>query len=140
LWNVGRTFLSAEIIDPRLQKKLHPTPHSRAFYTRMKKTNGHISRERHAMDYALAAMEQMELYCQAHPGSPAAVRRPRLFVRGELWIAMLGSSVEEGIVGVGSTVTAALRAFDAQYLAGLRPPAKVMSDRRTTRSMSSAAV
>ena len=26
------------------------------------------------MDYALAAMEQMELYCQAQPGSPAAVR------------------------------------------------------------------
>jgi hypothetical protein len=102
--------------------------------------NGHISRERHAMDYALAAMEQIELYCQAHPGSPAAVRRPRLFVRGELWIALLGPSVEEGIVGIGSTVTAALRAFDAQYLAGLRQPAEVMRDRRTTRNMSSAAV
>jgi hypothetical protein len=31
--------------------------------------------------------------------------------------------VEEGIVGLGQTVDAALRAFDAQYLAGLRPPA-----------------
>jgi hypothetical protein len=106
----------------------------------MKKNNGHISQERHSMDYALAAMEQMELYFQAHPGSPAAVRRPRLFVRGELWVALLGPSVEEGIVGIGSTVTAALRAFDAQYLAGLRPPVKVMSDRRKTRSMSSVAV
>ena len=67
----------------------------------MKKNNGHISRERHAMDYALAAMEQMELYCHAHPGSPAAVRRPQLFIRGELWIALLGPSVEEGIVGIG---------------------------------------
>ena len=104
----------------------------------MKKNNGHISRERRAMDYALAAMEQMELYCQAHPGSPAAVRRPRLFVRGELWIALLGPSVEEGIVGIGSTVAAALRAFDRQYLAGLRPPAKIMSDRRTMRSISTA--
>ena len=115
-------------------------PHRRAFYRRMKKNNGHISRERHAMDYALAAMEQMELYCQAHPGSPAGVRRPRLFVRGELWIALLGPTVEDGIVGIGSTVTAALRAFDAQYLAGLRPPAEMMSDRRTTRSIFSAAV
>ena len=106
----------------------------------MKKNNGHISRERRAMDYALAATEQMELYCQAHPGSPAAVRCPRLFVRGELWIALLGPSVEEGIVGIGSTVTAALRAFDAQYLAGLRPPTEAMSEHRTTRSMSSAAV
>ena len=71
------------------------------------------------MDYALAAMSQMELYCEAHPGSPSAVRRPRLFVRGELWIALLGPTVEEGIVGIGATVTAALRAFDAQYLAEL---------------------
>ena len=106
----------------------------------MKKDNGHISRERHAMDFALAAMEQMELYCRAHPGSPAAVRRPRLFVRGELWIALLGPSVEEGIVGIGSTVTGALRGFDAQYLAGLRPPAEMINDRRTTRSIFSAAV
>lgn len=80
----------------------------------MKKNNGHISRGRHIIDSAMAATEQMELYCEAYPGSPAAVRRPRLFIRGELWIALLGSSVEEGLVGIGSTVTAALRAFDAQ--------------------------
>jgi hypothetical protein len=103
----------------------------------MKKNSGHTSHERHAMDYALAAMEQMELYCQAHPGSPAAVCRPRLFVRGELWIALLGPSVEEGIVGIGSTVTAALRAFDAQYLAGLRPPAELIGDYRPARSAAS---
>ena len=89
----------------------------------MKKNNGHVSRGRHGMNYALAAMEQLELYCEAHPGSPVAVRHPRLFVRGELWIALLGPSVEEGIVGIGPSVTAALRAFDTQYLAGLRPPA-----------------
>jgi hypothetical protein len=52
-------------------------------------------------------------YCVAHPGSPSAVRRPRLFFRSELWIALLGPSVEEGIVGIGSTVAAALRAFDS---------------------------
>src|SRR5438093_10188930 len=89
----------------------------------MKKNNGHIPRGRHITDYASAAMEQMEFYCTAHPGSPSAVRRPRLFFRSELWIALLGPSMEEGIVGIGPTVAAALRAFDAQYLAGLRPPA-----------------
>jgi hypothetical protein len=82
----------------------------------MKKNNGQVSHGRRVNDYALAAMEQMELYCEAHPGSPAAVRRPRLFVRGELWIALLGPSVEEGIVGIGPTATAALRAFDAQIV------------------------
>jgi hypothetical protein len=104
----------------------------------MKKNNGHASHGRRVMDYAFAAMEQMELYCEAHPGSPAAVRRPRLFVRGELWIALLGPSVEEGIVGIGPTVTAALRAFDAEYLAGLRPPAEAIGNYRTARKASSA--
>jgi hypothetical protein len=88
----------------------------------MKKNNGQISRGRRVTDYAAAAMEEMELYCAAHPGSPSAVRRPQLFFRTELWIALLGPSVEEGIVGIGPTIAAALRAFDAQYLGGLRPP------------------
>src|ERR1700756_2090351 len=103
------------------------------------KKSGRSLRRRHIMDYALAAMSQMELYCEAHPRSPSAVRQPRLFVRGELWIALLGPSVEEGIVGIGSTVTAALRAFDAEYLACLRPPGE-MSDCRITRSASSVTV
>ena len=106
----------------------------------MKKNNSHISRERDAMDYALAAMEQRELYCQAYLGSPAAVRRPRLFISGELWIALLVPSVEEGIVGIGSTVTAALRAFDAQYLAGLRPRIEVIGVHQPAQNASSAAV
>ena len=76
----------------------------------------------HVVDYAAAAIEQMNLYCTAHPGSPSAVRRPRLFFRSDLWIAVLGPSIEEGIVGIGPNVAAALRAFDMQYLAGLRPP------------------
>ena len=113
--NVRPRFHKAGITDPSYRKKPHPIPHRRAFYTRMKKNNGLVSHGRSVMDYAIAAMEQMELYCQAHPGSPAAVRRPRLFVRGDLWVALLGPSVEEGIVGIGPTVTDALRAFDAQY-------------------------
>jgi len=74
------------------------------------------------VDYAAAAIEQMDLYCIAHPGSPSAVRCPKLFFRNDLWIALLGPSIEEGIVGIGPNVAAALRAFDTQYLAGLRPP------------------
>jgi hypothetical protein len=53
---------------------------------------------------------------------------PRLFFRSELWIALLGRSIEEGIVGIGPNVEAALRAFDAQYLAGLRSPIAVVKD------------
>lgn len=70
------------------------------------------------MDYAAAATEQMDMYCTAHPESPSAMRRPKLLVRSDLWIALLGPSIEEGIVGIGPNVAAALRAFDAQYMAG----------------------
>src|SRR6266487_4370117 len=105
----------------------------------MRKNDGHISRGRYVPDYASAAIEQMELYCVAHPGSPSAVRRPRLFFRSELWIALLGPSFEEGIVGIGSTIAAALRAFDVQYLAGVRPPREAIKSRRSFRSASMSA-
>jgi hypothetical protein len=91
--------------------------------------NGYTPRRRRVVDYATAAVEQLEHYCLAHPGSPSAVRRPQLFVRGDLWIALVGPNVEEGIVGIGSTVWAALRAFDAQYLAGQRSPNERISSR-----------
>jgi hypothetical protein len=77
---------------------------------------------RFAGNPTLVATERMELYCKVHPGSPSAARRPQLMRRSQLWVALLGPTVEEGIVGIGQTVEAALRAFDAQYLAGLRPP------------------
>src|SRR6266581_7819179 len=93
----------------------------------MKKNSGRVSGRGRVTDYAAAATEQMELYCRARPGSPSAVRRPQLFYRGELWIAVLGPSVEEGIVGIGATVAAALRAFDSEYLAGLRPAVETAS-------------
>jgi hypothetical protein len=89
------------------------------------KTSDGSKRKGHFMgNPTSAATERMELYCAAHPGSPSAARRPQLLYRGQLWIAFLGPNIEEGIVGIGQTVEAALRAFDAQYLAGLRPPAE----------------
>ncbi|HLW36178.1 MAG TPA: hypothetical protein VKS98_11010 [Chthoniobacterales bacterium] len=85
--------------------------------TTLLKRNGHF-----LANPTLAAMHRLELYCAAHPGSPTAARRPQLLYRNQLWIALLGPNEDEGIVGIGQTVEAALRAFDAQYLAGLRPP------------------
>lgn len=71
-----------------------------------------------------AVNERAELYLLAHPGSPSAVRRPRLFVRSGVWVALLGRNVREGIAGFGPTVEAALRAFDVQYFSALRPSAE----------------
>src|SRR5438132_13918905 len=101
--------------------------------------NGHTRRRRRVVDCAEAAIEQMKVYCASHPGSPSAVRRPQLFFRSELWIALLGPTIEEGIVGIGPTVAAALRAFDTQYLAGLRPPREAIKSRRSFRSASMSA-
>jgi hypothetical protein len=74
-----------------------------------------------------AVDERAELYFLAHPGSPSAVRRPRLFARSGVWVALLGRNVREGIAGFGPTVEAALRAFDLQYFSALRPPSEAVS-------------
>src|SRR5207248_11262169 len=63
--------------------------------------------------------ERMERYCSLHPRSPSAVRRPQLSRRRGTFIVLLGHSLENGIVGIGSTVENALRAFDLQYLHAL---------------------
>ena len=84
------------------------------------------------IDLANMANEEAESYYAEHPGSPAAVRRPQLFVRGDLWIALLGPNAEKGIVGIGRTVTDALQTFDAQCLAGRRPPRRSSKTSRAT--------
>jgi hypothetical protein len=83
-----------------------------------------IVRKWKAIDPASVATEEMKAYCAAHPGSPTAVRRPQLLIRSDLWIAQLGPNDADGIVGIGRTVEAALQAFDSEYLARLRPPAR----------------
>ena len=70
----------------------------------------------------VAARHRAELYCELHPGSPSAVRSPKVFIKSGVWTALLGKSVRQGIAGFGPTVEAALRAFDAQYLNYLRQP------------------
>lgn len=66
------------------------------------------------------AMAEFERYCEEHPGSPTAMRRPRIMVRGSSYVALLGSTLEDGIAGIGSSACAALRAFDVQYSNSLR--------------------
>ena len=69
----------------------------------------------------IAARQRAELYFELHPGSPSAVRMPKLSMRSGVWIALLGQNVGNGIAGFGPTIEAALRAFDAQYINALRP-------------------
>jgi hypothetical protein len=99
---------------------IQPPHNARLENCMRKKMNTVLDGYRHD-DPTLAAMEEMQLYCLAHPGSPAAVRRPRMSIRGDLWVALLGPTVEKGVVGIGPSVQAALRAFDGQYFNLLRP-------------------
>jgi hypothetical protein len=78
---------------------------------------------RHTLDQTSMATQEMERYCSAHPNSPAAIRHPRLSIRGRTFVALLGPSIEEGIAGFGDSVQAALRTFDLQYWRSLTPPA-----------------
>ena len=68
----------------------------------------------------LAAKHRAELYCQLHPGSPSAVRAPKVFLRSGVWTALLGKTIRQGIAGFGPTVEAALAAFDREYVNYLR--------------------
>ncbi len=68
-----------------------------------------------------AAARELERYCKEFPKSPSALQRPRLMLRGSSWIALFGSTLQDGIAGIGQTVDAALRAFDAQYSASSKP-------------------
>lgn len=70
----------------------------------------------------VAARHRADLYCASHPGSPSAIRAPKIFMKSGVWTALLGKSVRDGIAGFGPTVETALRAFDQQYLNYLRRP------------------
>ena len=70
-----------------------------------------------------AASQRMELYCMKHPGTPSAVRSPKLFFKSGTWVALLGDNIEDGITGFGSSIEGALRAFDLVYRQSL-PPAE----------------
>jgi len=69
--------------------KTHIQPRRGArFEGGMKKNNGFRSNKEQVLDPTVVAMERMQRYCAAHPGSPSAARRPQLFLRSHLWIAL----------------------------------------------------
>jgi len=63
-----------------------------------------------------AVLRVYEEYCALHPGNPAALRHPRILVDRGRYVALLGRTIKRGILGFGSSVTAALRSFDDLYL------------------------
>jgi len=71
-------------------------------------------------DRQAAIQADTQTYYARYPASPAAIQQPTIIVDHGRYVAMLGSSIEQAIIGFGSSVSSALRAFDYQYSALLR--------------------
>jgi hypothetical protein len=57
----------------------------------------------------------MTRYCRSHPRSPSARRHPKILIDHGRYVALLGRSINRGILGFGSSVASALHAFDDVY-------------------------
>ena len=68
-------------------------------------------------DRQAAIQADTETYYARYPASPAANQQPAIIVDHGRYVAVLGSSIEQAIIGFGSSVCSALRAFDYQYTA-----------------------
>jgi len=102
-------------------KKLQPPGEAAAFLLRSQRDMSAASRRQNDAERSQQAMAEMERYCADHPRSPSAARRPRIMIRGRSCVALLGSTLQDGIVGIGGTIEAALRAFDVQYSNSVKP-------------------
>jgi hypothetical protein len=87
-------------------------------------TRPHVKTIRHSqLSRVIKANHELEEYCALHPGSPVAVRRPRISIRNGMWVAALGNSSAGQMIASGKKLSAVLEAFDRVYLSNLRPPA-----------------
>lgn len=68
-----------------------------------------------------AALMSQETFRQATEGygTPSAIYRPKLFVDGSQWCALLGENIQVGVCGFGSTPYHAMAAFDRAWYAPL---------------------
>ena len=52
---------------------------------------------------------------------PCVLWKPRLFIDGNQWCALLGENIQEGVVGFGDSPDAAMREFDDAWRKKLAP-------------------
>ena len=55
---------------------------------------------------------------------PSAVYRPSLFIDGNMWCALYGDNLQDGVAGFGDTPSKAMIAFDSAWLNAKTPIAK----------------
>ena len=62
-----------------------------------------------------ALLADVKKYYAAHPFGAAALRHPRIAVNHNRYVAYTGRSIKGGVVGFGTSIRSALRAFDELY-------------------------
>jgi len=63
-----------------------------------------------------ALMRDVEKYYAAHPFGPAALEHPRIAIDHNRYVAYTGRLIKGGVIGFGTSISSALRAFDDLYL------------------------
>lgn len=72
-----------------------------------------------------------ELACQAEiaRAAPHVLMRPRIFPDGDMWCALYGDNLQEGVAGFGVTPATACKAFDdAWHNAGASSAVKASAE------------
>ena len=52
-------------------------------------------------------------------GAPSVIFKPRLFIDGNQWCALLGENIQDGVAGFGDTPAMAMRNFDMEWNNGI---------------------
>ena len=65
--------------------------------------------------FAALVAAEAEKYYAAHPLGAAAVRHPRITIDHDRYIASTARSIKGGVIGFGTSIASALRAFDELY-------------------------
>jgi hypothetical protein len=59
--------------------------------------------------------------------APSVLYRPKLMADGDMWFALYGDNLQEGVAGFGKTPAEAMYAFDEAWTKSLTPAAVIAS-------------
>ncbi len=74
-----------------------------------------MARKHIKVDENAALVFEAEKYYATHPFGAAALRHPRIRIDHGRYIACTARSIKGGVIGFGTSIASALRAFDELY-------------------------
>ena len=75
-----------------------------------------MARKKERIEDDVLLMSAVKKYYAAHPFGPAALRKPRIAIDRGRYVAYTPQSIKGGVVGFGTSIGSALRAFDELYI------------------------